>query len=79
MINEYISGKRLSVYVKPNKSKSKIICWDKEKEALIIEISAAPEKGEANMELLKLLKKVTKKQWKLVSGHSSKRKVLELQ
>lgn len=76
MINYYIKDGKLKVFVKPNKSKNNIIYGDNNE--LIIELNAQPEDNKANTELLKFLKKQTKKQWKIISGFKSRNKVLEL-
>lgn len=77
--NNYINNNRISVYIKPNKPENKIIGYDKDKNALIIEINSIPEDGKANKGLLKFMKKLTKRQWKIVSGYKSRKKILEIQ
>ena len=73
-INNHIKDGRLEIYIKPNKQKNNIILNEK----VTIELNAIPEDGKANHELLKYLKKLTKKQWRIVSGLKSRKKILEL-
>jgi len=51
---------------------------DKKEETLLVEIKSIPEKGKANKEIVKELKKYFKKQIKIVSGLKSKEKIVEI-
>lgn len=62
----------LEIKVKAPKSPSKIIKF--EDNVLLVQISKAPENGLANQELIKLLKKETKSEYKIISGFTSKKK-----
>ena len=67
---------KLKIKVKPNSSQQKIEkISDKEYK---VYLKSVPEKGKANQELLKLLKKYFKKQTKIIKGKTSKNKVVEL-
>lgn len=74
----YFKNKRLTIVVKPNSPKNKIIKWDSEKKVLIVEIKALAEKNKANIEIVKFFSKLLKKKVKIVSGFNSKKKVLQL-
>ncbi|MFH1637541.1 MAG: DUF167 domain-containing protein [Candidatus Woesearchaeota archaeon] len=66
---------RINVVVRPKSGKSEIIGEDNVYKA---SLKSVPEGGKANLELLKLLRKHFKKQARIVSGKTSKRKVVEL-
>ena len=51
---------------------------DKKKETLLVEIKSIPEKGKANKEIVKELKKYFKKEIKIVSGLKNKEKIVEI-
>lgn len=66
----------ISVVVKPNSSKNEIVGYDSERKAFLINIKAAAEKGKANKELLKFMKKETGRTWMIKSGGRSREKTL---
>ena len=76
-ILQYIKNNRLSVIVKPNQPKLEVIKYDKERGALRVALTAVPEKGKANQELIRFLSKLTKRECRLVSGSKSPKKTLE--
>jgi len=78
MIEDYLTSNSLKILVKPNSKKTEIIGWDKEKNALKINVNAHPEKGEANIEIVKFFKKIYKKDVRIKSGLTSKTKILEI-
>ena len=70
-------GVRIQIHAQPNARRSEI-CGS-HGEALKVKIKAPPESGQANTELIDLFSKilrVPKKQVELVSGVTSRRKVL---
>ena len=67
---------KLKIKVKPNSSQQKIEKISDEEYKVYLK--SVPEKGKANQELLKLLKKYFKKQTKIIKGKTSKNKVVEL-
>lgn len=67
---------RIKVKVIPNSPKSEIVGW--EGDILKIKIAAPAQKGEANRELLKLLKKKFKKSARIVQGEKARIKIIEL-
>ena len=81
-------NKRIKVIVRPNSPKTKIIGYDKEKKAYRLNVKAQPEKGKANLEVVKFFTKLLKKENKesktnrkirIVSGLKSREKVLMLE
>jgi len=76
-LDELIKNKRVTVIVKVNSPKSEIIEYDPVKGTLKLNIHAVPEKGKANLEIVKFFKKNLKKDVKIVSGFKSKEKVIE--
>ena len=66
---------KLHVVITPNSSKNEVISKG---EIWKIKIAAPPEKGKANEELLKFLKKEFKIKAKIVKGSKSREKVLEI-
>ena len=66
---------KLKIKVKPSSSKNKIVKM--EDGTFKIWIKSAPEKGKANKELQKYLKKVTGTTVKITSGLTSENKTIE--
>lgn len=69
---------RLKVIVKTNARKTEILGFDETRQALKVAVSAPPRDNEANIELLKFLKKNLKREVKLISGFKNKEKILEI-
>ena len=67
---------RISVKVRPKSKETKIT--GKDGDVLLIDIAAPADKNKANIELLKFLKRHFKKTAMLVSGATSRAKVVEL-
>lgn len=65
---------RFEVKVKPGSVNSKIVS----RSPWVVELKSQPDKGKANLELVKLLKKELGKQVKIVSGLTSREKVVEV-
>ena len=68
----------VDIIVKPNSKKSEILGFDKEKNAYLVSVKSEPEKGKANLEVVKLFKKEFKKDIKIIKGLTSKKKSLKL-
>lgn len=66
----------LTVIVKSNQAESKIL--KREGNELTIALHAKPINNEANIELIKFLKKQFKKDARIISGRTTKRKVVKL-
>lgn len=69
---------RHSIIVKTNSKKSEIVGFDETKQAYIVSVKAEPEKGKANMEVVKLFTKEFKRPVKIVIGFTSKKKIIEV-
>jgi len=67
----------IKVLVKPNSNTNEIIGFDEERKLYRVTIKAPAEKGKANKELIKFFSKLTKRQVRIVSGFSSREKILK--
>lgn len=67
---------RLQVKVKPNAGKTEIL--SQEGNSMVISVAAPPEKGKANLELIKFLSRKLKKQVKIVCGFGNPSKIVEI-
>ncbi len=76
-LNQYIKNNKLSIIVKANSSKNQVIGYDDNRKALKVNIKAAAENNKANIEIIKFFKKLTKKDVKIISGITSKKKLLK--
>lgn len=70
------SGK-IRVLVRPNSKKTEILGFDDVRKAWRIAVTVPAEDNKANLALVKFLSKLSKKRVRIVSGLSSKEKVLE--
>ncbi len=66
---------RIEIKVKVKSGRSEII---EDNGKYIAFLKSEPEKGKANLELVKIAKKYFKKNARIVSGLKSKRKVIEI-
>lgn len=73
-----IKEDKFKVIVKTNSRENRILSFNKDKNAYIIQINAAPIGGEANKAIIKFLSKQLKKQVRIVSGFKSKEKIIEI-
>lgn len=71
-----ITGK-VNIYVKLHAAENKVIGFDSEREALVIALHAEPIENKANKVLIQFLKKLSKKQVRIVAGLKSREKVVE--
>lgn len=69
------SGK-VRILVKTGASETKINEFDTEKAAWRVDVAARPSENEANFEIVKFFSRLTKKQVRILSGLTSKEKVL---
>ncbi len=67
----------IKIIVKTNAKETRIISYDKEREAYKVDVKAKPEKGKANLEIEKYFSKMFKKPVKIIVGKTSKIKVLK--
>ncbi len=73
----YLSDKKsVSIIVRPRAPETKIMKWDTEKNALRVDVAAPPEDNKANREIIKFFSKLTKKKVTILTGLTSKKKVL---
>ncbi len=73
-ISQYMKNNTISIIAKPNSSKTEIVGWDENRQALKIAVAAVPDKDKANIELLKFLRKETGMKCELASGAKSRAK-----
>ena len=73
-----IKESRFRVIIKTKSNSNKLVGFDKEKQAYLLNIKAIPEKGQANKEIIKFLSKLLKKQVRIVKGLKSKEKIIEV-
>jgi len=76
--SSYIINDSLKVLAKPGKRETRIVRYDPEKEALVVEVGAQAEDNKANVELIKYFSKLLKRNVEIKSGHTSKQKVLRI-
>jgi len=69
---------RVKVIVRPNSPKTEIIAYDKARDAWRIRVAAPPENNRANKEIIKFFRKRFKKKVEIISGFSSRNKVLQI-
>ncbi len=68
----------VTVEVRPNK-KTQSLSWDVNQKVLTADLTSAPEKGKANKELLKMLKKVFRaEEVSIISGFTSRTKKVKI-
>jgi len=65
---------RIEIKVKPNSGKSEII----RKDGYIAFLKSPPENNKANIELIQLARKKFQSEVRIVSGFTSKKKVVEI-
>ena len=75
-IIQQLGERLLTVRVKPNKSKTAITGWDGN--VLAIDVAAPPDKGKANAELLKFLKRFFGAPVTLASGATGREKRIRI-
>lgn len=77
-LSEHIKDGKLKIIVKPNSPKSEITGYDEARCALKVNIHAQPDKGKANVEVVKFFSKSLKKKVGIVTGLSSREKILKI-
>lgn len=68
----------IKVEVKPSAKSNEVLGWMPEKEAFKVSVKAPPEGGKANAELARFFSKLLGAEVRVVSGHTSKRKMLRV-
>ena len=64
--------------VKVNTPKTEFLGFDCEKGAYRMNVHAHPEKGKANLEIIRFFRKEFKKDIKIISGATSKQKLVKI-
>ena len=67
-------GKLISIKVIPNSRKDEVIDGD----PIVVKVKEPPERGRANQATVELLTEHFNAKVKIISGHKSRRKVVEL-
>lgn len=76
---DYIKDNNIiKINVKVNKDNTKITDFDKENNLFILNIKSIPEKGKANLEIIKYFKKQFNLNIKIISGLTSRKKILKI-
>lgn len=70
-----MNKKIIKVKVKTNSKENKI---EKKDEVYLVFVKSSPEKGKANKEILKLISKEFNSKARIISGKTSKEKLIEL-
>jgi len=68
----------IKIILKPNSSKNKIKEFDSERNAYRIEIKAPAEDNKANIQLVKFLSNLLKKDVKIIKGFKSREKLIKI-
>lgn len=74
--SSFIKNGSLKIIVRPNSPKTEISGFLGD--SLKLDVHAIPEKNKANIEIIKFFHKMLKKDVKIISGITSKRKVLRI-
>ncbi|MCK5282977.1 MAG: YggU family protein [Nanoarchaeota archaeon] len=67
------------ILVRTNMPKTGIIGYDDNRNAYRMNVHAQPEKGKANIEIIKFFRKTLKKDVKIISGKTSKEKLVRIE
>ena len=78
IISKLVKSNTITVIVHPKSPKNEVISYDSSRDAFKINIKAEPEKGKANAELMKFLRKLLKKDVEIISGHKGHNKVVRI-
>lgn len=76
-ISEYIKNNTLKIIVKPNSTKNEIIGYDESRRAVKVNIKEKAQNNKANIEVVKFFSKLTKKKVHIISGLTSRKKVIK--
>ncbi len=75
---QYIEKGELRVIVKANSPRTEIVRWDPGRKALLVNVHARPEKGQANREIVRFFSRQLKKKVVIRSGLKSRCKTLQI-
>jgi len=74
IIVKHLKDGQMEIRVKPNSKKTEII---EDENGVIVKIKSPADKNKANLEIIKLFSKLTKKRVSIVRGLKSKKKLLK--
>jgi uncharacterized protein (TIGR00251 family) len=66
----------INVKVKPNSRETIVLDYDIEKKEFLVSVAAPPDKNKANIELIRFLSKLAKREIQIIKGKTSVKKVL---
>jgi len=75
-LKKYIKDNKLKIRVNANTNKNEIICYDKNRNALKVNIKCPAQDNKANIEIIKFFSKKLNKKVRIKSGLTSKEKLL---
>ncbi len=78
LLRERAESGLIRVEIKPSSKETRIISYSREGDFFRISVKSPPAKGKANQELVRLVSKILGKRVMIRSGHTSKKKVLEV-
>lgn len=67
------------VIINPNAKKTRLLGYDSIKNAFKLDVAAPPDNNKANIEIIKFLYKLTGKRVKILSGKTSKLKLIKFE
>ena len=71
-----MQGNTLTVWVKANAHKTQIQGWDKNREALRVDVSEPAQDNKANTEIVKFFTKLSGRRVRILRGLTGKKKTL---
>lgn len=71
-------GQKFDIEVRTNRPRTNLKGYDKDKQAYLLDVAAPPEKGKANIEIVRFISKMTKKRASIIKGKKSRRKTVRL-
>jgi uncharacterized protein (TIGR00251 family) len=75
-VNNFPKSGKVRILVKTGVNETKIKEFDESKQVWRVDVAARPLENEANIEIVKFFSRLTKKQVRILSGLTSKEKVL---
>ena len=76
--NKLENKSQIKIIVKPNSNENKIVKYDQNREAYIVNIKQKPIKNEANKAVIKFFSKLLKKKVKIIKGLKSREKIISV-
>jgi uncharacterized protein (TIGR00251 family) len=77
-MRDHIKDGYLRVKVKPGQPRQAVVGWDDTIGALRVNLHAKAEDNKANIELLKMMRKILKEEVRIASGATSREKLLRI-